>query len=272
MLKGYTIHVVLVNGKTTTTKIPLLNQCENPNMVRIYKFLPQWYGGKMVTVKTKEELEALVQQGFKPYYHKGVRRWYLRKGQTRHIIGRGLESEAKALAEKLEVAKRKNSDYKVAQAIKMRLEGIPVSAIVEKTGIPRSSLYEKFEKHDSGKLQLQPQQGAMQTEFHRNSSSQEAVTPTSGFTKGTCQSYSILDEVSKSIEESVSRLQAFLNDFRRISEKVLSQPEVVKDLADLAVFAIGSMLLPIYRKMNIDATPVIRILREIEAEHKNVNE
>jgi hypothetical protein len=94
----------------------------------------------LVTVKTREELEVLVSQGFKPYYHKGVRRWYLRKGRTRHIIDRGLESEAKAIAEKLETTKHKIPDHKVAQAIKMRLEGMPVSAIVEETGIPRSTL------------------------------------------------------------------------------------------------------------------------------------
>ncbi len=227
----------------------------------------------MVTVKTKEELDALVRQGFKPYYHKGVRRWYLRKGQTRHIIDRSLESEAKALAEKFEVAKRKIPEYRVAQAIKMRLEGIPVSAIVEETGIPRSTLYEKFEKHDSGKLQLQPPQEAMQTEFHRNTSPQETIISASGSTKETCQASNISDETSKSIEEWIDRLQALLNGFGRIpkiSERALSKPEVVEKLTDLTLLAIGTGLLPVYRKMGIDTTPIIRTLKDIVAKYENV--
>lgn len=38
----------------------------------------------------------------------------------------------------------------------MRRRGVLVSKVVEKTEIPRSTLYKKFEEYGEGKLQLKP--------------------------------------------------------------------------------------------------------------------
>ena len=108
----------------------------------------------MVAIKSREELMRFIREGFKPYYHKTVKRWYLRRGQQRHIIARELEADAESIAMELKPTLRRVPDYKVAEAVKMRVEGVSVSAIVEETGIPRSTLYGKFDKYDEGKISI----------------------------------------------------------------------------------------------------------------------
>lgn len=61
----------------------------------------------MVVVKSREELEKYIMMGYRPYYHKAVKRWYLRKGRERHIIARELELLAKKYAEELEARKNR---------------------------------------------------------------------------------------------------------------------------------------------------------------------
>jgi hypothetical protein len=43
----------------------------------------------VAAIKSREEMMKFIREGFKLYYHKIVKRWYLRRGQQRHIIARG---------------------------------------------------------------------------------------------------------------------------------------------------------------------------------------
>jgi hypothetical protein len=36
----------------------------------------------VVTVKSREEMMRFIREGFKPYYHKTAKRWYLRRGSA----------------------------------------------------------------------------------------------------------------------------------------------------------------------------------------------
>jgi hypothetical protein len=75
----------------------------------------------VVTVKNKEEMMMFIKEGFKPYYHKTVKRWYLRRGQQRHIIARELEADAESIAMELKPKLHRVPNYKVAEAVKMRV-------------------------------------------------------------------------------------------------------------------------------------------------------
>ena len=98
----------------------------------------------MVVVKSREELEKYIMMGYKPYYHKAVARWYLRKGRERHIIARELELLAKKYAEELESRKKQEVEMRrkrLEEAVKLRSRGAPMQEVVERTGVPGSTLY-----------------------------------------------------------------------------------------------------------------------------------
>jgi hypothetical protein len=117
----------------------------------------------VVAIKSREEMMRFIREGFKPYYHKTAKRWYLRRGQERHIIARELEADAESIAMELKPMLHRVPDYKVAEAVKMRVEGVSVPSIVEETGIARSTLYEKFDKYDEGKISIEPAERQVQT-------------------------------------------------------------------------------------------------------------
>jgi hypothetical protein len=50
-----------------------------------------------MTVKTKEELERLTNQGYKPKYHSKVKRWYLYRGRKMELVDRSLEDYVREL-------------------------------------------------------------------------------------------------------------------------------------------------------------------------------
>jgi len=98
----------------------------------------------MVVVKTLDELKEYISKGFKPYYHEGVGRWYLRKGQERHLIAKELEPYVKELAEKISVEdemRKVEKDLRLAEALKLRAEGKTVSEVLRETGISKSTFY-----------------------------------------------------------------------------------------------------------------------------------
>lgn len=59
-----------------------------------------------MVVRKLNELMELVLQGYKPYYHRGVCRWYLRRGSRRILIDESLDSVAEKLHKALEELKR----------------------------------------------------------------------------------------------------------------------------------------------------------------------
>ena len=219
----------------------------------------------MVVIRTEEESMFLIEQGFKPYYHKGVGRWYLRRGQERHIIHRGIEAKAQAIAERLKPTLRRISEHKVAEAIKMRLEGMPVSAIVEETGMPRSTLYEKFSEYDKGKLQLKLSE-PVQAEPSGSVTMQKVPTSTPEV-EGKTHTPNIMGEVAKAIQD-------FFNESVKRAERILSKPENVKAIADIIInlaelgFLIwGLQNVPKLREKGFDVTPIVEKMKEVIDRH-----
>jgi transposase-like protein len=221
----------------------------------------------VVTVKNKEEMMRFIKEGFKPYYHKTVKRWYLRRGQQRHIIARELEAEAESIAMELKPMLRRVPDYKVAEAVKMRVEGASVPAIVEETGIPRSTLYEKFDKYDEGKISIEPAGKHVQTLPPKDATTQVAIVsvPEVSMTEMLKES-SIFSEIPKQIENILTWISKSSEDSRRLIEKYLSEPENVKDLADLGVIVSALVALPLYQKMGLNPEPVLKVIRDIGRE------
>jgi hypothetical protein len=50
-----------------------------------------------MVVRRIDELLELVLKGYKPYYHRGVCRWYLRRGDRRILIDRSLDRAAEEI-------------------------------------------------------------------------------------------------------------------------------------------------------------------------------
>jgi hypothetical protein len=221
----------------------------------------------VVTVKSREEMMMFIREGFKPYYHKTVKRWYLRRGQQRHIIARELETDAESIAMELKPTLRRVPDYKVAEAVKMRVEDISVPAIVEETGIPRSTLYEKFGKYDEGKISIEPVERQVQTLPSKCATMQvaSASVPEAPMREMPKES-NIFSEILKQIENILTWISKSSEDCRRLIEKYLSEPENVKDLADLGVIVSALVALPLYQKMGLNPEPILRVIKDIGRE------
>jgi len=54
-----------------------------------------------VVVKDLSELYELLDEGYIPYYHRRVKRWYLRKGSKRLLVDKCLEEMVKGTADEL---------------------------------------------------------------------------------------------------------------------------------------------------------------------------
>jgi len=221
----------------------------------------------VVTIKSREEMMRFIREGFKPYYHKAVKRWYLRRGQQRHIIARGLEADAESIAMELKPTLRRVPDYKVAEAVKMRVEGAPVPAIVEETGIPRSTLYEKIEKYDEGEISIEPVGKHVQTLPSEGATTQvtSARVSEASMTEMPKES-NIFSEIPKQVESFLTWMLKSSEDYRRLIEKYRSEPEKIKDLADLGVVVSALMALPLYKKMGLNPEPILKVIRDIERE------
>jgi len=221
----------------------------------------------VVAIKSREEMMMFIREGFKPYYHKTVKRWYLRRGQQRHIIARELETDAESIAMELKPTLHRVPDYKVAEAVKMRVEGAPVPAIVEETGIPRSTLYEKFGKYDEGKISIEPVERQVQTLPPKGATTQVAsVSVLEASMTEMPKESNIFGEIPKQIENILTWISKSSEDCRRLIEKYLSEPENVKDLADLGVIVSALVALPLYHKMGLNPEPILKGIRDIRRE------
>jgi hypothetical protein len=97
-----------------------------------------------MVVRRPNELIDLVLKGYKPYYHRGVGRWYLRRGDRRMLIDRSLDRVAEEIYKVLEDLKKHREAARrelLRKAIVLRASGLTVNEVVEVTGIPRSTLY-----------------------------------------------------------------------------------------------------------------------------------
>lgn len=52
---------------------------------------------KSAIIRRLDELVELVLKGYKSYYHRGVCRWYLRRGDKRILIDRSLDKVAEEI-------------------------------------------------------------------------------------------------------------------------------------------------------------------------------
>lgn len=97
-----------------------------------------------MVVRSLEELLKFIRDGYKPYYHRGVSRWYLRKGRKRILIDRNLDRVAEEIRKVLEDFKKCGEATRkelIRKAIKLRASGATIEEVVDATGIPRSTLY-----------------------------------------------------------------------------------------------------------------------------------
>jgi len=100
-----------------------------------------------MVVRSLGELLKFVRDGYKPYYHRGVCRWYLRKGGRRILIDKGLEvitEEIYLKFKELRSEERMLRDELIEEAIKLRASGLTIAEVIKLTGIPRSTLYRKL--------------------------------------------------------------------------------------------------------------------------------
>jgi DNA-binding NtrC family response regulator len=97
-----------------------------------------------VVVRRIDELIELVLKSYKPYYHRGVCRWYLRKGNKRILIDKNLDRVAEEIHKALEELKKYREAARkelIRKAIELRASRATIREVVEATGIPRSTLY-----------------------------------------------------------------------------------------------------------------------------------
>jgi uncharacterized protein with von Willebrand factor type A (vWA) domain len=97
-----------------------------------------------MVVRKLDELIELVLKGYKPYYHRGVDRWYLRRGNRRMLIDRNLDGVAEEIHKVLEDLKKRREVARrelLSKAVALRASGLTVNEVVEITRVPRSTLY-----------------------------------------------------------------------------------------------------------------------------------
>lgn len=110
--------------------------------MRFYHFITSVI--TLVVIKTEEDFWSYVERGYTPYLMKSQNRWYLRRGQRRHIIARELEGLASMVIAKLKAKQGPSVPAGVIQ--EMRRQGATVASIVEDTGLSRSAVYGAFER------------------------------------------------------------------------------------------------------------------------------
>jgi hypothetical protein len=76
----------------------------------------------------------------------------------------------------------------------------------------------------------------------------------------------IFGEIPKQIENILTWISKSSEDCRRLIEKYLSEPENVKDLADLGVIVSALVALPLYQKMGLNPEPILKVIRDIGRE------
>ena len=97
-----------------------------------------------MVVKDLKHLYELLNEGYIPYYHRRIKRWYLRKGSKRLLVDRSLEAVAKGIANELREWVKAQEVHVEAlrdQARRLRAEGLAVDEVAEALGVSRSTLY-----------------------------------------------------------------------------------------------------------------------------------
>jgi len=97
-----------------------------------------------MVVRRPNELIDLVLKGYKPYYHRGVGRWYLRRGDRRILIDRSLNRVAEEIYKVLEDLKKHREAARrelLRKAVALIASGTTIKEVIEVIGAPRATLY-----------------------------------------------------------------------------------------------------------------------------------
>jgi hypothetical protein len=98
-----------------------------------------------VPVTTKEELLDHLGKGWKLYFHKTVRRWYVYRGaRHRNIVSASLENICEQLYRELRGWREPVSALEVQER---RWQGQPIEGIAEDLDISRGAVYNALEKN-----------------------------------------------------------------------------------------------------------------------------
>ena len=95
-------------------------------------------------VSDERELVRLVREGWVPYYHSRIKRWYLRKGRERIIIDRKLDDIAEELAREVKKERERRErekEKKVREALRTRALGGTLRQALSESGMSKSSYY-----------------------------------------------------------------------------------------------------------------------------------
>jgi hypothetical protein len=102
-------------------------------------------GDLRVPVTTKEELLNHLDKGWKLYFHKTLRRWYVYRGaRHRKIVSATLENLCEQLYRELSGGREPVSALEVQER---RWQGQPIEGIAEDLDISRGAVYNALEKN-----------------------------------------------------------------------------------------------------------------------------
>jgi len=193
----------------------------------------------VVVVRSREQLYEFIGRGYKPYFHSGVKRWYLRKGQERHLIDRSLEAEAEAIARAMG-PQRRVPEERVAEAIEMRAKELPVSTIVEETGIARSTFYKKLDEYEEAKSRVESL--ARELGLSTGVESVEPPPPPTQLVQSPSQALSNPNPL-----ECLSSLGSSLRKrFERVIDRAAENPQVADSISNIIGGAITAVALLYY--------------------------
>jgi len=102
-------------------------------------------GDLIVPVATKSELLDHLGKGWKLYFHKTVRRWYVYRGaRDRKIVSASLENICEQLYRELSGGREPVPALEVQER---RWQGQPIEDIADDVGLSRGAVYNAFEKN-----------------------------------------------------------------------------------------------------------------------------
>jgi hypothetical protein len=102
-------------------------------------------GDLRVPVTTKEELLDHLDRGWKLYFHKSVRRWYVYRGaRHRKIVSATLENLCEQLHSELSGERQPVPALEVQER---RWQGQPIEGIASDVGLSRGAVYNALEKN-----------------------------------------------------------------------------------------------------------------------------
>jgi hypothetical protein len=127
-------------------------------------------GDLRVPVTTKEELLDHLGKGWKLYFHKTVRRWYVYRGaRHRKIVSATLENLCEQLYRELSGGREPVPALDVQER---RWQGQPIEGIAEDVGLSRGAVYNALEKNPDD--MVKPREGLQRVAIEERVSGESA--------------------------------------------------------------------------------------------------